>query len=185
MKKIILAAFVAVASLSANAQVWVGGELGLGTSKSTDNGVQDGKSNYAVVIPEIGYKINDKFDVAVAVGFYHRDSQGAENSPKSVYNSFKLMPYVRYSAIKAGDFSFFLDGGFAYENGKYAGAENKTNSWEIFIKPGISYNISEKVTLVAHVGNLSYDFTKTGDYKTNSFGLSIDNGISFGAYVNF
>lgn len=186
MKKIILAAFVAVASLTANAQVWVGGELGLGTSKTTDDGTQTIKSNYAIIIPEIGYKINDKFDVAVAIGLNHSDIQGAEKTRTYVSNSFKLNPYVRYSFCKAGNFTFFVDGGFAYENVYENDEPNKQNNWEIAIKPGFSYSLSDKVSLVAHVGNLAYTFSKQGDVKTNSFDLGVDGyGLTFGAYVNF
>lgn len=179
MKKIILAAFVAVASLTANAQVWVGGELGLGTSKTTVNGNEAAKSNYALIVPEVGYKINDNWDVAVKIGYRHTDVKGGAST-----NSFELAPYARYTFVKSGDFTAFLDGGFSYSN--INTKPNKTNDWKIFITPGISYAISEKVGLVAHVGELAYSFTKQGDVKTNAFGLDLDSEIfSFGAYVNF
>ena len=60
MKKIILAAFVAVASLTANAQWWAGGEVGFNTWKTTSEGHDLGKGHEFTVAPEIGYKLNDK-----------------------------------------------------------------------------------------------------------------------------
>ncbi|MBO7570357.1 MAG: porin family protein, partial [Bacteroidaceae bacterium] len=61
----ILAALVAVASLSANAQVWVGGEVGFSAGKTTFDGNKAGTGTDFSFLPEIGYTLNDKFDIAV------------------------------------------------------------------------------------------------------------------------
>ena len=53
------------------------------------------------------------------------------------------------------------------------------------MKPGIAYSLSEKVSLVAHVGNLGWEFAKKGDVKTNTFDINVTNAITFGAYVSF
>ena len=79
----------------------------------------------------------------------------------------------------------FADGGFTYANMHISGVEDNTNVWEIFVRPGISYDLTKKVFLTATVGNLSYQFSKTGDYKTNAFNLDLDSDISFGVYVRF
>lgn len=191
MKKMILTALVAVASLAANAQIWVGGEVGYSHSRTTANKEEISKGNQFALLPEIGYKLNDKFDVAVKIGFAH----GENSSPMlgmdipAAYdyaNAFVLNPYVRYTFAKAGDFSFFADGGFSYANAHVCGDENSANLWQIAIKPGISYAISEKVGLVAHVGGIAYSFAKYDIYKKNGFDLGVSgNNITFGAYVNF
>ena len=200
----ILAALVAVASLSANAQVWVGGEVGFTANKTTDNGTKIGNASYFNLIPEIGYVVNDKFDVAIALGLSHYNGDGNVSgvvandivvSNKGVNvnrNSFKLNPYVRYKFAQAGDFTFFADGGFAFymiHNNQYKGADGKTknaNAWDLAIKPGIAYNISDKVSLVAHIGRLSYSFGKWEDRKTNAFDMGVTgNDLTFGAYVSF
>ena len=62
MKKMIIAAFVAVVSLTASAQIWVGGEVGFNTWKESNPSL---KGNQFTVAPEVGYKLNDKLDVAV------------------------------------------------------------------------------------------------------------------------
>lgn len=66
-----------------------------------------------------------------------------------------------------------------------SGVEDNTNTWGIAIKPGLSYAISEKISLVAHVGNLGWSFAKQGDVKTNEFDINVTNAITFGAYVSF
>ena len=204
MKKIILTALVAVASLAANAQIWVGGEVGFTADKTTFDGDKIGNGSYFNLIPEIGYTINDKFDIALGIGISHYNGNGRvygvagndfvsqEMGDHINRNTFMLNPYVRYKFAKAGDFTFFVDGGFAFymihsnqfvdENGKTKNA----NGWDIAIKPGIAYNLSDKVSLVAHVGRLSYSFGKWTDYKTNAFSMGVSgNDLTFGAYVNF
>ncbi|MBR0046820.1 MAG: porin family protein [Bacteroidaceae bacterium] len=191
MKKLILTALVAVATLTANAQLWVGGEVGYNHSRTTEHKHELSKSNNFVLLPEVGYKLNDKFDVAVKIGYAHgengNDMLGFDIPGNYDYaNAFILNPYVRYTFAKAGDFSFFADGGFSYMNGHVCGDENSINAWQIAIKPGISYAISEKVGLVAHVGGIGYSYAKYDIYKTNGFDLGVSgNNITFGAYVNF
>ena len=159
MKKLFLAAFVAVVSLTANAQLWVGGELGYNYQRTTNHKVEVGKANNFSILPEIGYKLNDKLDVAVLIG---------------------------YAFAKAGNFSFFADGGFTYGNIHICGDDNSINAWQIAIKPGISYALSPKVSLVAHVGGIAYSYSKYDELKTNGFDLGVSgNNITFGAYVNF
>ena len=198
MKKMILAALVAVASLSANAQVWVGGEVGFSAGKTTFDGNKQGTGTNFSFLPEIGYTLNDKFDIAVGIGFTHYNGNGKDyldfnyvddyaQYPINNFNknAFILNPYVRYKFINAGDFTFFVDGGFAYKYIHISGVEDNGNAWELGFKPGIAYGISDKVSLVAHVGKLGYDFGKVGKTKTNEFSLGIANNISFGAYVSF
>ena len=78
MKKILLTALVAVASLAANAQVWVGGEVGFNATKTSLDGDKLGSAAYFNLLPEIGYSINDKFDVAVTIGISHKNGNGEE-----------------------------------------------------------------------------------------------------------
>ena len=54
MKKMILTALVAVASLAANAQVWVGGEVGFSATKTTIDGDKQGAAAAFNLLPEIG-----------------------------------------------------------------------------------------------------------------------------------
>ena len=194
----ILAALVAVASLSANAQVWVGGEVGFSAGKTTNNGTKFGSGADFNLIPEIGYTLNDKFDIAVAIGIAHNNGNGkayAGTEGYDVYvgalddvnrNAFTLNPYVRYKFANAGDFTFFVDGGFSYTMIHYSGNDDNGNQWSLGFKPGIAYNISDKVSLVAHIGRLDYNFFKQGDIKNNEFNMGVSgNNLTFGAYVSF
>ncbi len=164
----------------------------------TFDGDKQGTGANFSFLPEIGYTLNDKFDIAVGIGFTHFNGNGdayLSFNDKDDYsigaladanrNTFILNPYVRYKFVKSGDFTFFVDGGFAYKYIHYSGIEDNGNAWELGFKPGIAYGLSDKVSLVAHVGKLGYDFGKVGDTKTNEFSIGLANNISFGAYVSF
>ena len=197
MKKILLTALVAVASLAANAQVWIGGEVGFSATKTSIDGEKFGAAANFNLLPEIGYTINDKFDIAMTIGLAHRNGNGDYYAGSNNFenfdgmlddvnrNAFTINPYVRYKFAKTGDFTFFVDGGFSYTMIHVSGDDDNGNQWALGFKPGIAYNLTEKVSLVAHIGDLGYAFYKRGDVKSNTFDMGISNNISFGAYVSF
>lgn len=191
MKKIFMTLAAAIIAVSANAQIWAGGELGF-TSDHL-NGV--GTETVVTVRPEVGYSINEDFDIAIALGFSHASDKLNKNLGNEKYfaNTFEVNPYVRYKFFKAGNFFAFVDGGAGYAathysrnvNGqKFSENENKVG---VSIVPGIAYSVSDKVTLVSHLGEglyYSHQWMKNY-YHSNSFGCRLFNGISFGAYYNF
>ena len=190
MKKLILAAFVAVASLTASAQWWAGGEVGFNSYRSTIDGHKVASGSNFVVAPEIGYKLNDKLDVAVLIGYAHAEDGNKifnyEIQDFDVANGFKLNPYLRYNFAEAGNFKFFVDGGASYALLHECGEDDSANVWEIAVKPGISYSLRDKVSLVAHVGCFGWQFVKQGDFKRNAWEAGLDgNNISLGCYVSF
>lgn len=183
MKKFILTAIVAVIAVSANAQMWIGGEIGLNTVKTSFDGTELSKNSNVKVLPEIGYSLNENWDVAVCLGYEHAEGTQIAGVKVNCANSFAINPYARYTYAKVGDLKFFVDGGFTYGFVHEQGVDDNLNLWNVGLKPGLAYSLSPKTTLVAHVGDLSYSFAKTGDLKVNSFNLGLDNSITFG--VNF
>ena len=192
MKKIFMMAVMAVAALSANAQTWVGGELGF-TSSHT-NGV--GTSKEFTIKPEVGFGLNEKFDVAIALGYtYSSDKIKSQlGGGKLSTNTWEINPYVRYKFVKAGNFFAFVDGGLFYETTHVRGEAKNWNSFGVSFVPGIAYSVSDKVTLVSKLGEglyyshdwKNYDEKQAYDnYHANSIGFKLLNSISFGAYYNF
>lgn len=59
-------AVMAVAAISANAQVYVGGGVGFNVVKVTSD--SKNATSYTF-LPEIGYKLNDKVDFGAEIGF--------------------------------------------------------------------------------------------------------------------
>lgn len=64
MKKLFLTLAVAAASLTASAQVYVGGEVGLWRNKDANH------TNFTIK-PDLGYKLSDKWDLGIGIGYEH------------------------------------------------------------------------------------------------------------------
>ena len=67
------------------------------------------------------------------------------------------------------------------------GAEENINQFGAAVVPGIAYAVSNKVTLVSHLGEglyIKHSWIKDA-IRTNDYGFNLFNGISFGAYYNF
>lgn len=190
MKKILIAVFIAAVSLSANAQVWVSGQLGFNTARTSVDGTTLSKGRNFTIAPEVGYKLNDKLDIAMKIGYAHAKNSTLFNYNLGIdqdftANGFQIAPYVRYTFAKAGNFSFFADGGFGYALIHVNGYDKSVHAWEIAIEPGVSYALSDKFGLVAHVGNIGWQYAKYDKLKSNAVGVNANlSTISFGAYVN-
>ncbi len=207
MKKIFMTLAAAIIAVSANAQIWVGGEVGFTADKTTvkQNGNStDYKTNNFTLAPEVGYNLNENWAIAMKVVFAHNEDNGVvkamlENSglpvgAKVMTNAFAVNPYARYTFLKAGNFTAFVDGGVNYgfiHVSSLSNVMNNINQLGFAINPGVTYAISPKVSLVAHIGDLSYNAmwtkAKNADVKFNKgkFNIGIWNAISFGAYYNF
>ena len=193
MKKIVMMAVMAVAALSANAQVWVGGEVGFTSSHVNGLGTE---KNFTIK-PEIGYSLNDKFDVAMEIGYAFSSDKLHKKlgGQKFNANTFEVSPYVRYKFVKVGNFFAFVDGGLEYATTHYNTLPKNENQFGVYVTPGIAYSVSDKVTLVSHLGEglyYNHQWMKDGEkngyiyegYHANNVGFRLFNGITFGAYVN-
>lgn len=191
MKKIMMVAVMAVAALAANAQTWVGGTIGLNTEKTKFESTDLSSGTSFQIAPEIGYNLNEKFAVAVAVSYGHYANKTISLAGQNVngtVNAFSIEPYLRYTFVKAGNLSVFCDGVLDYSTMHMRGVDNNLNGVGIAITPGISFAVSPKVSLVAHIGEMSYAHTwfdiNNGTITNNTFKVGLTNSISFGAYVN-
>lgn len=178
MKKILLAIIVATTAVAANAQFWIGGSFGL-------NFIKPDYSNSDVITsltiaPEVGYKINDKWDVAVALNESFIATDG------DFYNSFSFEPYARYTFAKAGIASFFVDGGFGIGVTGFEGDDLFDDSrfnFYLGFRPGVNIALSEKVGLVSKLGFIGYEYIE-GIYHRAGINLN-DSPLTLGMYYNF
>lgn len=189
MKKFFALAALAISCMTANAQVWLGGELELSSSHVCNS--ENTNSVYSIK-PEIGTSLTDNIDLAIALGYGHTTSTTGVNvagyavTASTDVNVFEINPYIRYKFVKAGNFFAFVDGGIDFASSHTVGTEGNNNAFGVAIKPGIGYAVSDKVTLVSHLGDGLYFAhgwnTEYGNHS-NSYGLKLANAISFGAYV--
>lgn len=178
MKKFLFTLAAAVITLTASAQVYVGGEVGFWRN-------WDDNHTTFTIKPEVGYTLSDNWAIGTTIGYAHNYKDGAK------YNGFEVAPYARYTFVKFDAVSLFLDGGFGFQTYKVkvnGHSSDSQNGWEVGIKPGVKVDLTEKLSFVAHVGFLGYrdsddDVSAFGE---DGFGFSANgNNLTFGLYYNF
>lgn len=181
MKKFLLLALVAVMGLGVSAQDskwYAGGQLTFGRTTQSASGV---KSTQVTVLPEVGYNVSDNFAVGAVAGVSYRKSGGEE---KTV---FKVNPYARYTYYSYDRVNLFVDGGVDLGIGRADGST--AVEYGIGLRPGVSFSINDKFSLVAHVGFLGYQGGNKPAKRNGApenWGLDLNsNNIMFGFYYNF
>lgn len=96
MKKIMLSLAMALVSVCASAQVYIGGTAGISSNKIGDG---DSKTAYTLM-PEIGYQFNNKWEAGLEIGI--KKGEVCKLSPVGESTTFKVAPYVRYTAVETG-----------------------------------------------------------------------------------
>ena len=192
MKKIILTALVAVASLSANAQVWLGGDIAFGSSKAYKGA--DNATKFTIA-PQVGYMFNEKWGIGLNLKFNTMNDAAAilnvgdasltdmvANPGNYAKTSFGAGLFARFIFAKSGIASFFLDGGVDFTTYKDMGSKIG-----IAIQPGVKFAASEKVDVVAKIGYFGWQkYLGDKSSKGSSFGLGIEeSALSLGVSYNF
>lgn len=177
MKKILLIAVMAVMTLTAAAQTWyAGGNVGFWRN-STANTTEFS------ILPEVGYNLNSNWAIGATVGYSHEYEKGLS------INLGVINPYARYTYFNNEKVSLFVDGGIdlGFGASKLGGASSDTAvTYGIGIKPGLSYHISSKFSLVAHLGFIGYQGGNDASHAADQGGIKFDtNDLSFGFYYNF
>ena len=218
MKRIILAVLLLAGMSAMQAQeskVYVGGTLGFTWSKMKSDGSQSGAS--VKVMPEVGYNLSDKWAIGVSLGYSHgyaafggidfNDLKSIANAVASTaadvandgtvkLNSFRFAPYARYNFWQTGKLKFFVEGSLGYVHVGVGGdaladrlGDNPVlNVVELNIRPGLSFDASKKITLVAKVGSLGFIHgkEKQSETKLSRFGFDVDTyNILLGMNYNF
>ena len=188
MKKLTLLVLTAFA-ITANAQVYLGGQLGFWATKT----VTDKKFVFQYsVLPEVGYHINSKWAVGTTIGVSNGDETLTIHDEIEIFKigAFAVNPYVRFTFVKWDLVSLFVEGGGSYryifnlpELGYGSWQDIGKHQFNVGISPGIALNLSKHFSLVANIGFLGWQHYGK-DYST--FGLLFNsNTLTFGAYYNF
>lgn len=176
MKKFILTLLVAVSSMAASAQVWVGGSLGLSV---TDPEGGDAITTL-VISPEVGYNFNKKWGLGVAL------EESALFTGSYNANAFYFSPFGRYSFARAGIANFFIDGGLQVGCQNFDSSLSKTDTHTAFgfgFRPGVKVELNHHLALEAKTGFLGVRVVT--DVATQ-FGFGVNNeDLSFGLVYEF
>ena len=181
MKKLFLTFAFAVTALAMNAQLYVGGEVG--AWRNWDENTTSFK-----IAPEVGYNLSDKWAVGIELAYSYNYTH-PQGTPKGAdQNIFGLAPYARYTFAKFGAVNLFLDGGLGWY-GASGDLADDDKAFEVGLKPGLSVNLTDKLSFVSHVGFLGYRdadpiFQAAGIESGFGFDLS-GQTLNFGLYYNF
>lgn len=165
---------VALASLTASAQVYVGGEVGLWRNDDAD-------VTTFTIAPEAGYQLSDKWAIGLQFGYAHASMDELDA------NAFTVNPYVRFNAVSFGPVTLFLDGGFGFGTYKVEDSDSQ-NSWQIGIQPGVKVALHKNIDFVAHAGFLGFrdNEDKVSAFGEDGFGFHLNSqDLSFGLLFNF
>lgn len=156
-------------------QIWVGGAVGLSSTKSGD---ADRVTSYRI-IPEIGYVFAENLGVGIKLGYGHNKAvlSNFSDDALAAKDAFTVNPFLRYSFLKGDIGGLFIDGGVGYTYGKEDGDDAaKLNAWEVGFRPGVAVKVSDRITLTGKFGFLGYQNEKLGDVKYDGFGFDFDLG---------
>lgn len=203
MKKTALFLMVVVFSTTLYSQVFVGGSVGFsvsGSSTTSGNTTVDGPtySNFSVV-PMVGYYLNSQMAIGAEfrLGFSSSNNNATPTATKTTTTSFGISPFLRYHLIEMGPISLFGQGsvgiGFGktkIKSGNVSSDGAKTTSFEIAVRPGISYKLTDQIAIEAFLGGLSYDLTTekqpNGDKdKDYTLGLNLSTALNLGFVYKF
>jgi outer membrane protein len=197
MKKIILSVVAVMAFGFANAQekkegsfgfakgdIYLGGRVSY-SSTTTDSGIPGSssvKTTSTTLHPEAGYFISDDF--ALTLGLNSSSSDNGTTKP----TSFDVNVGGRYYFLNMGErFKTFTNFGlnFGSADSGVTGAE-KTSTFGLGGGLGINYFVTPRLAIDFGLSNLlRYSSSKTGDAKSSSIELSINEYNNFFAATSF
>lgn len=170
MKKIVLALALVGGTLASNAQVYLGGKLGLWGTKDVKTEV--------TLAPEIGYKLSNNTAIGTSISYTLDDPKGDKNNS----SVFEFNPYLRYTACRVGAVSFIVDGALGFN---WASQENVSGSkfgWSVGVRPGLSVDLNRNWNFVASFGELGY--RKRNEVEEYGYRFSTTD-VNLGFYYNF
>ena len=203
MKKIFMTLAAVAVAATMNAQVYLGGALGLGFENKLlkQDGSGDATGMTFAIKPEIGYNLNEKSAVGIVLGFGVTNNSnemisrgdsfadlvaGNIKTEKSAIQ-FEVAPYFRYKFLQFEKVDLFIDAQVGFTYTKLDNWNNTT--FGIGVRPGIAYTPTEKISLVAKLGNgLFFQSSKNkGQDARSKFGLEGNTlgALEFGMYYNF
>lgn len=125
-------------------------------------------SNFSLS-PEVGYELNENLSIGAALSFSTSGMKIKDTDYKENDFSWGIAPYARYTFLRNGIFSCFVDGGLSLVGGK-----DRDLSFGIYAEPGVALEVTENISIISHLGNLGLYFVG----ENTNFGLSAHTTIA-------
>jgi outer membrane protein len=179
--------------------MFVGGSFRFNTSNSEHNGANPPyKTSYydLNLSPSLGKFISDKVAIGLDLNISlsgNKTDLNPETTSKS--SGFGISPFLRYYAFKWNKFSVYGQGNigleFSNSSAKTGGITTdgpKNTLVYLSIYPGLSYDITDKLSLQTSINVLSFDYnyliTKVGSLKNTGSSFNIGAGLASIVSVN-
>jgi len=190
MKRVIIAIFtLLVTGSSVNAQIFVGGSLGLnfGSGKSSVDNFESSSSSYGFSIsPQVGYYLNDDWTIGVSGSLgnsWHNGKSANLGNPasereyKSIDNKWGINVFGRYRlmGLVIKDLALLIEGSIGVQgsSNKYTVDEITTKYpgstiYGVNARPALSYKLLNKLDVLAYCNFLTIGYSYTTDNKQDA-----------------
>ena len=175
--------FAAVAAVSVNAQVYLGGSFAF-EAWSSQKLAGDKSETVFAIMPEIGYNLNDNLAIGTVIGYQSNKFNGLTSVNGKSETAFFVNPYVRYTFANMGKVNMFVDSGVEFVSA------TKTDWTQLGVgfKPGLAISLTDNLSFVSHLGFIGWKQNNPDgdDNNTSMFGIDLSGAdLSFGLYYNF
>lgn len=194
MRKLFLTtALVAASITSASAQYWVAGSIRLYHSTGETSSTYDSKNktSYINFSPEIGYSLNEQWDLIGRFDYVHQDSSNDVTSGyhhSNSTNGYDIGIYVRRYLADMEPLRLFVEAGGSYSFRHFSGSDAGPKTLYLSLNPGATLAINDRFGLVTRFGGLNWIQTGSeseGASSSSFLGFSLTNELSLGLYINF
>ena len=185
MKKAVVAfAILIMVVFTSNAQVFVGGGLGVDYSKekvSYGGTSYDAYNAFALNLsPKVGYFLNDDFAIGLEVGLltgtYKVPSSGSSGSDRKYgLTGWSVDAFARKNLIGIEKFALLLEGSVGvggiktkYTNGSTTTNYDPTFIFAVGVEPVLSYSVTEKLSIEAACNFLRFGFQSATTKDANN-----------------
>lgn len=179
MKKQILLCLLSIMALTANAQFYVGGTLGVSFDKvKVDDKSTDMTS--MMLVPELGYQFTDVISVGANIGFGYSDDDDTETT------QFEFSPYIRANFAKVKNVDFFAEGALFinHSNVDFGDDDFSYNTYGAAVRPGFTVDLGKKVQLIGRTTLLQYSKAEKHDIDIKRWRFAIANDFTIGVLFN-
>ncbi len=169
MKKLLLVLVLILVGISARAQFYVGGSLGLKVEKVSQGSSSETQTSF-MITPEFGYSYDKTWSLGAQIGFNIVSNDGD-------LKTFTAIPYVRCAFARAGIVDFLGELGVGYGHQSYR--SNGVSGLIAALRPGLAINFTPAFALIARSNLFRYEYWDGVKGTTFSVNDGFDLGFQF------
>lgn len=176
-------AFIAATVGVCNAQLYIGGSIGYNTDENKNSDFAEIKAASFTFSPRIGYVFNEKTLAGLKFSYQNVTADRSstwENNNKIVTNTIGVAPYLRYSFVSLGRFTFGVETTVAAAWAKVKDAHESGFSVGLNVAPVISFGITDHWWLETYMNLFSLTYTQTKVESPGLYELSKDSNFNVG-----